>query len=346
MSKNAYLLLSDLHYYPTLIARKNYQLELLEVFNIVICLSNNYRKRNYNVFLIFLGDIFHRGIKQTPNALTALTLFNYVCSFFDKVFSLIGNHEFSYYDDNPFWYLISEIEDTSILNLKNLIMQPKGLKNTFNIVDKIEDGNTAIIMNHYNLPIKPAMPNKKVNIGLFHQDIGSIKLGKMWTSFEDIETSSKLDGYDYCFLAHLHDIYGKFEVNSKLIAYFLSTFGRTNHLEIDDNKLERNIPAILINDGNFIRIEDNYLFLKSRVDALDLGQINLIQQLRKEDKNLNKLDSNMTSGLTLYDTLQTSIINTDFKLLLNLLSSPTDAIQKEYTLFLKDSNEEGNGLNG
>lgn len=105
MKKDAYLLMTDLHFAFRMNARKNYLKEMSDILNKIIHIKNTYEQNGYSVNLIVLGDLFNRGIADPTEAMHALEFFKYIFSLFSKVYAVIGNHEFTYYKNNPFGFL-------------------------------------------------------------------------------------------------------------------------------------------------------------------------------------------------------------------------------------------------
>lgn len=337
MKKVAYLLMTDLHFAFRMNARKNYFNEIFDILNKLLEIKGNYEQDGYTVNLMILGDLFNRGISDPTEAMQALELFKYVFSLFSKVYAVIGNHEFSYYKNNPFWFLVSQIEDESILKIHKKMKQPLGFTNYITIPDRIIDGTVSFIFNHYGVGIKEITKGAKINIGLFHQDIGSEQISKMYSNYEDIETNQRLSYYDYCFFAHLHTASGKYNINDNFIAYYLQSLGRTNHTEVDDLDLERMIPVIKVIDGNLDGIDENKIKLPSREEILNIDQILTTQKRYQESKAIKQETEHIVLGTSLYETLQKSVLGTEDAILIDLLAKSETDMKKEYSAYLNNT---------
>lgn len=295
-----YLVVSDLHKsYKNLANRIDYSSEIEFVENKIISLSSEYRSLGYNTNLIFMGDIFHSSFRSVSAALKTNTEFRKFSKHFKKVFSVIGNHELTYYNNNPFWYLINNFKTKRIKDLR----ETKVGTGVIDIYDRIIDGEVEIIFNHYNAGIYPATPDM-YSIGLFHQDImfsqvvddASSKGRNVFktSEFLDMETYNKLDSYNYCMFGHNHMLYGKWEdTDRNLVIHNIASLGRTNHKEVDNNFLERVIPAIIIEDGKLANIELNKFDLPSRELCVNEEEVSLSQdkyKLTKERKEIREYD--------------------------------------------------------
>ena len=223
--------------------------------------------------------------------------------------AVIGNHELSYYKDNPFWTLMDRIESNKVKGILNRTWQPRGLLKLINVPDTIEDGEVVFHFNHYSTGISKPIPTK-INIGLFHQDITSkaivedMKLNKGLDVFEGnpiyFDKTNALYGYDYAFIGHNHKIYGQWtyiedDTQFKTEIYHLASLGRPNHTEVSNKFLERNLPAVIIEDGKLIGVEDNKFNLMSReetVKELVIKQKQEVYQENKEKKLMINYNSN------------------------------------------------------
>lgn len=279
MSKTAYIIISDLHAsYRNIENRNNYLGEIDYVISRIISLGTDYKDRGYKVVLLFLGDIADRSFKEMDRGIWLNNIFVKLRMLFDNIYSVIGNHEFTYYKDNPFWTLMSRIDSKEIVGSINKVWQPRGELQLVNIVDQLIDGEVVFNFNHHPTRIVQPIPNK-INIGLFHKNLVPKAIAEqmkkekgldIWEGMlEEFVNTRLLDGYNYCFMGHVHKIYGKWKFKNdqsgwEALLYYLASNGRPNHSEVQDNFLERNMPTVLVEDGKFIEIEDNIFNLPSR----------------------------------------------------------------------------------
>ena len=288
MAKNAYLIVSDLHIsYKSLANRINYRNEIDYVQSELIQVAKKYRNYGYTVKLLLLGDVFHNSYQSVFNALIDSDFFKMWKQVFGDIYSVLGNHELSYYDSNPFYSLVTEVESKKVKDIPGKICTPIGVLPVISVPDTLCDGNVIFYFNHYACPIAKVEDTNKINIGLFHQEIvdHSIK-AKMETTLGSgifantvsIDSSGILNDYDYCFFGHMHKIYGMWQTDSNTVLCYLASLGRTNETEVNDNFLERNIPVILVDDGNFIAAEDNKFLLMPRSECVNTA---LVEKAKK-----------------------------------------------------------------
>lgn len=292
MAKNAYLIISDLHdHCRNLENRYDYPGEVNDVKSRIIDLGVQYKEKGYDVYAILLGDVFHRSYQNVVSGILVNNYWYLANDLFKKIYSVLGNHETTYYSSNPFFTLINSIESTKIQMLHNKVWQPLGLTNIFNVVDEIVDGNVRFLFNHHGCPI--TMPDSSYyNIGLFHTDFVLTEISK---ASEDIyhmnpyvvnhvsaKNNELLELYDVCFFAHHHKIYGKWEITTdkkhRCVVQHLASLGRPNVTEVNDNFLRRDIPVVLISDGELQQIDSNEFNLKSRDECVKEAIVELQQK--------------------------------------------------------------------
>lgn len=299
--KNVYLIVSDIHdNYCNAENRIDYVKEIDMVREKLINLGLMYKEKADNVYLMLLGDVF-KGSYNEPDSAVLINNFWYISTqLFSKIYSVLGNHETSFYSCNPFFTLVSEIQSEKVKKILNKNWQPKGLRNIFNVVDIVEDGNVLFHFNHYDTPISRAVPGK-TNIALYHQDIVNQEIldlmqinfqtqiyQKRLVNFDNVDI---FDGFSYNFFGHLHKVYGTFECithkQEKTILCYLASLGRPNVTEVNDSFLERDIPAVIVNNGELECVESNKFNLMSRKECV-LENVVAIQQKNYEDIKAKK----------------------------------------------------------
>lgn len=300
MGKIAYLIASDLHMsYKNLRNRIDYRNEIQHVCKKLISVAQEYKTQGYEVVLLLLGDVFHKGYNDIFNACNDNNFFYTWALTYGRIYSVLGNHELSYYSANPFYTLISDIKSEKVRHIMNRVWEPVGSNGVLQVVDRLEDGDVIFHFNHYGTEIE--LPEKnKVNIGLFHQHIVSSEIKRaMEVRYDidtygyetDIEASGILMEYQYCFFGHSHTVYGTFRADSGTILSYLASLGRTNINEVSDNFLERNIPVVLVNDGHFETIKEHKFNLLSRTETVKESQVEQTQkcqQLQKERQQIKQ----------------------------------------------------------
>lgn len=300
MEKHAYLLITDLHDVGHLkMNRQDYASEINEIKRKILDLVLEYKDKGFVPTVIFMGDIFDRGYKHS--VFKAVNDNNYFVVLRQQceVFALMGNHEFSFYNDNPFYTLITEIESEKVKQRQNRVWTPQGALPLLRVVDNIVDGDLVIHFNHNETPISGAIQGKH-NVALFHQEIicrdilqaaekefrASIFTKRTLRSFDNTDL---FDGFDAAFFGHLHKVYGtwvyqKTENSNPCDLVYLASLGRPAQDEVNNNLLERTIPALLVEDGHYVGYENNLLTLRAREDSVKEEEVVIQQELYKRAK--------------------------------------------------------------
>lgn len=345
--KNAYLLVTDLHADIEKANRLDYFGEVLGAMQDILALAEKYRHEGYSPKLIFLGDVFDSGISDPSNAMQLMEVFYFFTAVFDGVWSVVGNHEITYAQNNPFWYLVSDMHDESLSKVRRYI-QPKGLTSRIVVPDVLEDGDTIFYFNHFGTPAK--VPDKgATRVGLFHQNVGSNDICKMWGTFDDVEEASYVQGYNYCFFGHMHLAKGEYWLNESHTCKgeWLGTIGRTKVDEILDDSLNVNVPAVLVEDGRFSSIQANYIQLRSRDETIDYPKYEASKRGREIALQRKNSAVSTYKGGTLFDTLCGSFAGTQSGFLLGFLDKPWNEVYSEYRRALDvaaaGEEESGNG---
>ena len=296
MVKRVYLLVSDLHLSTaTKENRINYGNEMLMLKIEILKLINSYNNKGFLVNVIFLGDLFDRGYRDSLGCTLDQNFFIMVSLRAENVYCVVGNHEITYSIGNPFYTLFSKVDST-----KMSFLQPEGLSDWIKVVDTVEDGNLVIHFNHYGSGISEPVPGK-VNVGLGHHDACCTAVVK------DAETTFGFDvfdgymvkvvedaffaGYQYYYIAHFHKLYGAYTVDTlsgECKLRHLASLGRPHHDEVQDNFLERDIPALVVEDGVFQKEEHNFIYLPSRGNCIKENVVRKQQANRQRAKQMRK----------------------------------------------------------
>lgn len=302
--KRAYLLVTDLHYAESKANRKDYYSEVLQILQEVIGISLKYRDKGYSPQLIFMGDVNDTSIANPEEAMRCTDVLRFFVAQFDSAYSVVGNHEETYTENNPFWFLVSEIADEALMYLPKAL-QPKSVYPCITIPDVVIDGEVTFHFNHYGIPAKVPVA-KGVNIGLFHQNVGSSDICQMWGTFDNVEDAAYIQAYNYCFFGHMHMAYGKYELNEHgtCVGEWLGSCGRANILEVENAPLEVNIPAILVEDGVFNSIEDNYIKRPTAQECVDYEKANLMRTTVAQLKEMQAKIPAGTLAISLLDSVK------------------------------------------
>lgn len=339
-------MVTDLHYAVTKEHRLNYFEEVMSILSQILEIREAYSKRGYTVSLIFLGDVIDGPIMQAEDAMRCQNLFRYYAALFKNVYSVLGNHEANNVKSNPFWFLVSELGDPELLDI-NKALQPQAVEPIFKIPATLTDGDVTFYFNHYGLD--PKVPEKNgVTIGLFHQNVGSNDICKMWGTFADVEEAAFMQGYNYSFLGHMHLAVGKYYLNAEhtCVGEWLGTCVGTNVTEVESLDRKCNIPAILVEDGKFISVEDNYILRSDPSTSIDYAKLKVTQTTAEMVKEIKSIATATAVGDSLYSMVRNAAANAKLEVLVDLISSGDDVAMREYkyglehTLVTEESNNE------
>ena len=307
INKTAYMVVTDLHSsYKNKENRFSYLKEIEDVITKTIGIGIRYKEQGYRVILIFLGDIADRSFKEMDKGIWLNNIFVRYRMIFDNIYSVLGNHETTFYKDNPFWTLMNKIDSTELHTNLNHAWKPKGLLQLVNIPDRLVDGEVVFNFNHHATKVLEPIAGK-VNIGLFHKNLVPDSIAKqmkkekgldIWEgALEEFVHTGLLDGYDYCFMGHVHKVYGIWTfINDyssyKSHLYYLASLGRPDVSEISDKFLERNIPVVIVEDGKLVRVDNNIFELASRSDSVKEEVVDAQQKTYKEVKRKREFYEN------------------------------------------------------
>lgn len=297
---NVYLIITDLHLsYKNKNSRVDYVKETQYCVDKINQIIDSYISRGNIVSLLFLGDFTDCSFKDQSKA---IEVNNLVVDFKKRVkecYFVIGNHETTYYRDNPLWSLFNKIESESLNQVIKKSCKPQGILPLGRVVDELIDGNVRFLFNHYDTPIQIANSDSMINIGLFHKDIlcnaiiNDSKVNHNKRLFAEntihFDENNVFKNYNYAFMGHLHSVYGCWDfiddiTGNKTVVNYLASLGRTNHTEVSNDFLERNIPAVVIKDGEFDCIEDNLFNLLPREECVIEEIVEKQKEIRESSK--------------------------------------------------------------
>lgn len=339
VEKSAYLLLPDLHYAVTKENRVNYLSEVLEIVEGFLSVNQTYRDSGYSTKLIFMGDVIDGNIGKAQDAMRCLDLFRYITSCFDSTYAVIGNHETTYTTNNPFWYMISSLGDADLYDITKNI-QPQSIYPCLSVPDILVDGEVTFHFNHHGIKVKLPETDGGTHIGLFHQNVGSTELCKMWGAYDDIEKAPYTELYDYMFFGHLHLATGTYKLSDRCIGEWLGTCVGTNIDEVTRLGEELSLPIVLVEGGKLTGIEHKVI---RRLPIKDVVRWDVVA-LQREVKSKGKAEAELHTvsiGETLLDRLSVSADNLKLGGILSFLSGDYMQVVADYKTFI-----DGGNLNG
>ena len=339
--KNVYILVTDTHFtYKNKSNRYDYLFEINYVKSKIDSIGLDYINKGYNPILIFLGDIYDNSYKDVTKALIEQDeMYNRKKNIYKRIFTVLGNHDLHFQGNNPLWTLVSE-DSIKINNYPSTKFVPLGNVGIIDVVDRIVDGNVVFNFNHYSSKILEPIEGK-INIGLFHQDIvcspainSAVNRGlnPYLTPAIQLDNQDILTGYDYSFFGHFHKYYGVWEIDGGRRIYYLGSLVRPNHEEVSDNFLERNIPAIIVEDGEFKGIDNNIFNLPSRAVSVKDNIVKLQQEKRKKTKERKSLLEVKIFNESLIDSIKLTFNDAMYN---GIIDSMVKREEDDYYLVLK-----------
>lgn len=346
--KNAYLIIPDLHYASAKEHRLNYFGEVISIVQQLLSLCEEYRAQDYKVILLFLGDIVDGSISQAEDAMRCQDLFAYIKTQVDGIYTVLGNHEENNVSDNPFWFLVSELGDASLNTLRRAI-QPKGVSDIIRVPDIILDGDITFYFNHYGVPAKTPSGDG-IAIGLFHQNVGSNDICKMWGTFDDVEQAAYVQPYNYCFFGHMHLALGKYWLNETHTCQgeWLGTCIGTNVNEVIALPRELAIPVVVVQEGKFQGIQRKTLLRSDPDMVIDKTKLEITQASKELLKQRQESLPIAQDIDTLYNSVFSVAEQVGMGFLIELLQKSYDIVRYEYRQGLSntltfDGGEESDG---
>ena len=325
--KNVYLLVTDLHYAVSKEHRKDYLNEVTQVLLQIIDLRDAYIRRGYSPKLIFLGDVIDGAITNPDNAMRCQNLFRFLCSLFTSTYCVMGNHEANNVVSNPFWFLVSRLDDPALNSIPKPL-QPQGVETVFTVPAIVSDGEVSFYFNHYGT--SPKVPEKEgISIGLFHQNVGSNEITKMWGAFTDVEAAPYMHSYDYAFFGHMHLAEGKYKIGN-CVAEWLGSCVGTNVTEVQQLPSKCNIPAVLVEDGVFVSVEDNHINRSDPKECIDFTKLQLTMQTKETAKHKQELAADISTETSLYNRIRQVCENHQLGFLLDMLAGSYEFAHKQY----------------
>ena len=146
-----------------------------------------------------------------------------------------------------------------------------------------------------------------------------------------------LELYDACFFAHHHKLYGCWNVTTNsghsCMIEHLASLGRPNVSEVDDNFLERDIPAVIIKNNVFSEIQHNFITLPDRSSCVKEEVVKEKQQSYERVKAMKAAINYVPDTDDPIKNIQTAIMGDPLsaKIVAELLHSNVDS-QTRYVL--------------
>lgn len=268
-NKIAHFNIPDLHAFHSLANRIDYNSEILSIVQRLGLMVTKYKQEGYQCIALLNGDVAHRGsTKDTLNDY-ASQIIKLLISYFDETYLNFGNHEFTYYKNNPILKFIRDIEDPRIRKFYPHIVGTS-LTPDIKVVPELTYTDIGIGFTPYGMV--PAPIQKKYRHMVMHDDLMSDNaLNRLTFEMPEYKIHRRVlmpDEYDYVYCGHAHLVCEQWNMGETLI-YNMASLGRSNAAEVRDDMRHRIIPVIVVEDGYFKEVIEEPLTLHKRVDVID-----------------------------------------------------------------------------
>ncbi len=295
--------------------RYSYRKEIETYLYQVKTMAEQYKSIGEDVSIIFMGDVFHMGFSKMVPFVSCIDWFKSLeVEFSGRVYSLIGNHELSYPQNNPFW-MLADFDSKWYNTYKSI--PGFGTASCIKVRDELVIDNTLFVFGHYHrqefdydfsqyddvqfLTHNSIMDSEIVNVikNQFNRDPKMEYAGSGVTSIRQrgsIPLTSKLS---HMYVGHMHTAYSHFyveeninDIDMNFELRYLGSLGRTNHAEVNDNDLIRSIPVV---DTKTHNVEYLELVLWSRSQCIKEEVVEKSQYAYQKTKAIKQLRKNNMS---------------------------------------------------
>ncbi|MEG2262857.1 MAG: metallophosphoesterase [Clostridia bacterium] len=246
--------------------RIDYPGEIQGYFSVITEEIQQQRLKGEICYIIFPGDLCHRGF----TSIVAFIRFTEWCTKLNalvdgNLYSVVGNHELTYYKDNPFWMACTM--NSKYFEPLRYIPGFGIVENGIRVVDELVVDNTLFVFGHYGRTdydygydayddvqfiSHNAVMDAEIRDTLthmYHRDTKSAFVDYASLRAEGtFPLTSKLSAV---YFGHMHMAYGHFGfeervrgVNVNAVINYLGSLGRTSSPEVDDNDLKRIVYVV------------------------------------------------------------------------------------------------------
>lgn len=287
--RNKYLIVPDLHiWYKNISCRKDYLGEIEEALNsIMMHITEDPTINN----VILSGDIYHRGFNDLDSSRPIKKYWSELKHLLNnrkgELYSVIGNHEFSYSRNNPFWLqddVIFKTPEDIIDNGVHIYLESYHSKKS---IREFRDKVQADVCVTHNEVLPPEMAD------FIRKESGRrIFTSNKCTSFSRYDVQA-------LFVGHMHQIVDTFMVNDEgknFEVQYLGSIGRTSVEEVSNDFRFRSLPIVEVgidNDGEVgdgkIRITQMPLELREYHETVISEQVEKNRKIRNTQKEMKEL---------------------------------------------------------
>lgn len=287
--RNKYMIIPDLHYwYKNISCRKDYLGEIDEALNNIFMIIASDETIN-NVILA--GDIYHRGFNDLDSSRAIKRYWSELKHMLNsrggELYAVIGNHEFSFSKNNPFW-----LQDDVI----------------FKTPEDIFDNGVHFYLESYHSKksIREFRDKVDANICITHNEVLPPEMAEFVRreSGRRVFTSNKCTSFsrynvDALFVGHMHQVVDTFMVNDEgrnFEVQYLGSIGRTSVEEISNDFRQRNLPVVEVGidkDGNegkgLFTVTQMLLELREYHETVISEQVEKSRKVREKQKEMREL---------------------------------------------------------
>ncbi len=225
-----------------------------------LCLSNE------DVYVIFPGDLFHRSYVNMSSFVFAVDWCQSISNLtHHKLYSVIGNHELTFYKDNPFWLMADSTSE--YYQQYKLLAGYNTIKDCIKVVDELVVDNTLFVFGHYRrdnytydyetyddvqfISHNPVMDLEMCNVLTNsygrNPDFDHCK----YVSVRDTNSLPVSEKLSHVYFGHMHTAHSRFNLEERLAGCFVScqlrymgSLGRTNCRDVKDDDCDRELALI------------------------------------------------------------------------------------------------------
>lgn len=268
-NKIAHFNIPDIHAFHSLANRYDYNAEIVSIIERLGRMVKKFKMQGYTCISLLNGDVAHRGSSKDTLNDFAFQAIKLLLSYFDENYLNVGNHELSYYKNNPVFKFIKEIEDTRLLQVYPHL-KCSSLTEDLRVVPRLEYEDFEIVFTPF--AFNPIRGDKKYSHLVMHDDLVSDhSFNKLATEMPEYKMRRKYvkeSEFDFIYCGHSHLIRETWQHGDTTV-YNLSSLGRSNVNEVNDSFRHRIIPVILSENGYFKEVVEETITLHKRVDIVD-----------------------------------------------------------------------------
>lgn len=321
---SAYLILTDMHLNVTKENRIDYGSECLSIIDKIYSIAKTYRDEGYNhVYGISIGDLVDKSFPERRKYTKTQQMLKLLLNCFDDFFLCFGNHELTYYKDNPIYSFMKSINNSEIRRLYPQLTCESLCNDEIKTPNNLIFNNSEIVFQGYGTS-NVFTTDKEIKILLMHEFLLSDNGLRKFNQLSNVNITP----YDindnkisHIFCGHAHVVIEDWSIGTTKI-HNLGSLLRTKHNEIFDYDRTRYIPALIVDSNNDIT-EIQYNNFKLHKRNIILNEDSIITQNegkseiieRKELQNISKMpDLNVDDPLEvtqkiIYDQLDINARN-------------------------------------